>query len=168
MPPSTEALGAVLRVVVSVVITAAVFIKIALVVIRSALLLPRGALVVVGSEAVGSLGMLVSVATAVAGGESKLLIVTARMLRGETSMAKVVVFVLVFRSVICEAEMAGVQVFEVIGAVAVLLVSVLEAFGVLSKVVGVKLINGAPCTDDRVGGVDCVSVIGVELERVVV
>lgn len=116
---------------------------------------------------------LVFIATLVAGGgESIVPIAPAGMLLGEISAAEVVVLVLVFKSVIFGAEMAGVQVFGVIVSVAVLLaeklVSVLGGFQVVSKSVGVKLINGAPCTDERVRGADCVSVIVVKLEWVVV
>lgn len=120
MPPSTEDFGAVLRVVVLVVESAIVFIKTAPVVVRSVLLLPKAVLAVVESVAIGLWKMLFSVATVGAGGESIVGIVTAGMLLGEISAANVAVFVLVFRSVICEAEMAGVQVLWVIGAVAVL------------------------------------------------
>lgn len=117
---------AVLRVVV--------FIKIPPLVIRLVLLPSKAVLVVVESVAVELWELLVFVASVVAGGESKVLTVTAVMLLGEILAAKVAVFVF--------------------GAVAVLLaeklVSVLGVFGVLSKAVGVKLNNGAPCTDDNV------------------
>lgn len=155
MPSSMESLGAVLRVVVLVVESSIVFIKIAPVVIRPVLLLPEEFLA--DSVVVGLWEMLVSVATVVSSGESVVGTVTAGMLLGELSAANVAglgLFVLVFRSAICKAEMAGVPVLEVTGAVAVLLPGKLAfflgAFGVVSKAVGVKFINGAPSTDERI------------------
>lgn len=151
--------------------TEIVFIGTAPAVTRSVLLLPTAVGVVVESAVVVTWELLVSVAMAVAGGESIVLTVTAGMLLGETSVSEVVVFVVVFRTVlvICEAEMAGVGVFGVIAGVAVLLAermaTVFRAFVVVSKAVGVMLVKRVMCEDERVWGVDCVIV--TELEGVV-
>lgn len=151
--------------------TEIVFIGTAPVVTRSVLLLPTAVVVVVESAVVVTWEILVSVAMVVAGGESIVLTVTAGMLLGETSVSEVVVFGVVFRTalVICEAEMAGVGVFGVTAGVAVLLAekmaTVFGAFVVVSKAVGVMLVKGVMCEDERVWGVDCVIV--TELEGVV-
>lgn len=124
MSPSTEASDAGLRVVVLVVEMAIVFIRMAPV--------P----VVVESVTVGLWEMLVSIPTVVAGGESIVLNVAAGTLLEEISAAKVMVVVLIFISLICEFGRVAVLLAEK-------LVSVLGAFGVVSKAVGVQVMNGA-------------------------
>lgn len=146
----------VVRAVILVVETEIVFIGTAPVVIRSVSLLPKAVVVVVESAVVVIWEILASIATVVAGGESVVLTVTAGMLLEETSAPEVVVFVVVFRTslVICEAGME-------------IMATVFGAFVVVSKAVGVMLANGVKSDNERVRGVDCVSVFVKELEGVV-